>query len=210
MATFLFGNWTLCSIQEVYGRGKQPPFFCCLPFLPLQKCDSDGPISDGSSCIFCWPARDISAHLGPSRPISAEAEAENTDFWGLATSSGGRTLLKTLSSPSRIPPPKFHRDLHRAAAACPWQSIQPIFFLVWKKPTERKVEKCCIKMGSPELLYLVFCLNLWKSDATLKFNPKMFRFSVCNQFDTRKTVPSAQHLCGWVCLCLSEANFQLY
>ena len=64
VATFLFGSWTFCSIQEVYGKGKQPPLFCCLPFLPLQNCDSDRPISDGSSCSFSLPASDISAHLG--------------------------------------------------------------------------------------------------------------------------------------------------
>ncbi len=115
---FFFRSWTLCSIEEVYGRGKQPPLFCCLPFRPLQKCDSDRPISDGSSCSFSLPARDISAHLGRGqqcqllRPGNLERKLDHT-----------RNTLRPLPHP--------HRDPQGAAAAYPWQRIRPIFFLVW-------------------------------------------------------------------------------
>ncbi len=100
MATFLFQSWTLCSIKEVYGRGKQLPLFCCLPFLPLQKWGSDGPISDRSNCSFSLPARDISAHLGRGqkcrllRPSDLERRSDHTK----------NTLRPLPHPPVQVPP----------------------------------------------------------------------------------------------------------
>ena len=67
----------------------------------------------------------------PMKSLPISAEAENADFWGPVTLNGGQTMLKTLSDPSHIPPSKSCCDLQPAAAACLWQRIRPIFFLVW-------------------------------------------------------------------------------